>query len=151
MVADKVKEEWISSMCRDYPKIPKFVVEELADTYAIDDGNWLRENKKKGERFDKKQAKKGKGKLPETQQDPDRFKIVGAIEVEHITEEERTAADAKEMQKLKSVINAIENLQNPTEGNDELIDFARENSGCSVELEGGGFIVVHPEEDEAED
>jgi hypothetical protein len=82
MVADKVKEEWISSMCRDYPKIPKFVVEELAETYAIDDGEWLKENKKKGERFEMKQAKKGKGKLTKAEQDPDRFKIVGAIEVE---------------------------------------------------------------------
>jgi hypothetical protein len=93
MVADKVKEEWISSMCRDYPKISKFVVEELAETYAIDDGEWLRDNKKKGEKFAKKQAKKGKGKLNEIEQDPDRFKIMGAIEVEaapavHLGEQE---------------------------------------------------------------
>lgn len=88
MVSDKVKEEWISGMCRDFPKIPKFVVEELADTYAIDDGKWLKENKKKGENFARKQAKKGKGKLPEVEQDPDRFKIIGAIEVEATPAEE---------------------------------------------------------------
>jgi hypothetical protein len=33
--------------------------------------------------------------------------------VEHITEEERAANDEKEKQMLKSVINVIDNLQNP--------------------------------------
>jgi hypothetical protein len=88
MVADKVKEEWISAMCKDHPKLPRFVVEELAETYAIDDGEWLRENKKKGEKFARKQAKKGKEKLTEVEQDPDRFKIPGAIEVEAAPAEE---------------------------------------------------------------
>jgi hypothetical protein len=74
MVSDKVKEEWISVMCKDHPKLPRFAVEELAKTYAIDDGEWLKENKKKGEKFARKQAKKGKGKLTEVEQDPDRFK-----------------------------------------------------------------------------
>jgi hypothetical protein len=151
MVADKVKQEWISSMCRDYPKIPKFVVEELADTYAIDDGEWLKENKKKGEKFARKQAKKGKKTVSQAEQDPDKFKIPGAIEVEHLTEEKRAANDKKEKQMLKSVINVIDNLQNPEGENSELLDYARENSDCSVELEGGGFVVVHPEDSEAED
>jgi hypothetical protein len=40
MVSDKVKEEWISGMCRDHPKLPRFMVEDLAETYALDDGDW---------------------------------------------------------------------------------------------------------------
>jgi hypothetical protein len=89
MVADKVKEEWISAMCRDHPKLPRFVVEELAETYALDDGEWLRENKKKGEKFARKQAKKGKKLVSQAEEDPDRFKIVGAIEVERASEEKQ--------------------------------------------------------------
>ena len=64
MVLDKVKEEWISTMCKDHPKLPRFMVEDLAGTYALDDGEWLKENKKKGERLAKKQAKKGKENSP---------------------------------------------------------------------------------------
>jgi hypothetical protein len=151
MVSDKVKEEWISAMCKDHPKLPRFVVEELAETYAIDDGEWLKENKKKGEKFARKQAKKGKGKLTEVEQDPDRFKISGAIKVEHIAEEERAANDEKEKQMLKSVINSIDNLQNPEEEKLDLLEYTRENPGCFVELEGGGFVVVHREDSKAED
>jgi hypothetical protein len=64
------------------------MVEDLAETYALDDGNWCRENKKKEERLLRKQAKKGKGKLIEVEQDPDRFKIVGAFEVKTTPAEE---------------------------------------------------------------
>jgi hypothetical protein len=96
MVANKVKEEWISGMCRDHPKLPRFVVENLAETYAEDDGKWLKENKKKEEKMARKQAKKGKGKLTEVEQDPDRFKIMGAIEVEKISKEERAAEAEKD-------------------------------------------------------
>jgi hypothetical protein len=153
MVSDKVKEEWISAMCRDHPRLPRFMIEDLADTYCVDDGEWCKENKKKEEKKARKQAKKGKGKLIEAaaEQDPNKFKIVGAIEVEHITEEQRAAEEDKEKQMLTSIVNVIDNLRNPNQGNLELLDYARENPGCSVELEGGGFVVVHPDESDAED
>jgi hypothetical protein len=52
---------------------------------------------------------------------------------------------------LKSVANVIDNLQNPSGENSDLLDYAKENPDCSVELEGGGFVVVHPEESDAQD
>jgi hypothetical protein len=90
MVSDKVREEWISGMCRDHPKLPRFMVEHLADAYVVDDGEWCRENKKKEEKITRKQAKKGKGKVTEmaAEQDPDKFKIMGAIEVETAPEQQ---------------------------------------------------------------
>jgi hypothetical protein len=88
MVADKVKEEWISGMCRDYPKLPRFMVEQLAESYASDGGQWLKENKKKGEKFARKQAKKGKKTVSQAEQDPKKLKIPGAIEVEAAPAEE---------------------------------------------------------------
>jgi hypothetical protein len=88
MVSDKVKEEWISGICRDHPKLPRFMVEDLAETYALDDGNWCRENKKKEELLLRKKAKEGKKTVSQAEQDPDRFKIVGAIEVESAPAEE---------------------------------------------------------------
>jgi hypothetical protein len=83
--------------------------------------------------------------------DPDKFKIVGTIEVEHITEEQRAAREEKQKQMLTSIVNVIDNLRNPNEGNSELLDYARENPSCSIELEGGDFVVVHPDKSDAED
>jgi hypothetical protein len=95
----------------------------------------MKENKKKGEKFARKQAKKGKKLVSQAEQDPDRFKIQGAIEVEHITEEQRAA---KAEQFLGTIVQALKALE---EGD------AQNNPGYLTELEGGGFVFVHPTED----
>jgi hypothetical protein len=63
MISDKVREEWISAMCWDKPRLPSFMIDYFADTYCVDDGEWCKENKKKERKKARKQAKRGKGKL----------------------------------------------------------------------------------------
>jgi hypothetical protein len=64
MISDKVREEWISAMCRDHPRIPRFVIGELADTYGSDDGEWLKENKKRKNVWKESKQRKARENLP---------------------------------------------------------------------------------------
>jgi hypothetical protein len=84
MVSEKQKEEWIVAMCKDHPKIPKYIVENLASVYAADDGEWIKNKEKHDKRLEKKGAKKEKKKkvIEEETENPDNNKIPGSISVE---------------------------------------------------------------------
>jgi hypothetical protein len=84
MVSEKQKEEWIVAMCKDHPKIPKCIVENLASVYAADDGEWIKNKEKHDKRLEKKGAKKANKKkiIEKDTENANKYKVSGAISVE---------------------------------------------------------------------